>query len=157
MHQKYVSTWFFLNGRKFHEIFLTCYVCFTREYAPSPYWAPLNLVFSKVTLMSQQVIPVMVCPQSASNALPELGLVDESNFLVSNPQSCVIVQNDLWVEPNPRLNSLFASKAHVHWIMSLKNLTGKSLFIYLHCAPCARPMADDFLSFIANAILSFSF
>ena len=30
-------------------------------------------------------------PQSASNALPELGLVDESNFLVSNPQSCVIV------------------------------------------------------------------
>ena len=63
---------------------------------------------------------MLVWSQSASNALPEVDLVDESNFLVSNPQSCVIAQNDLWVEINPRLTSLFASKDHVNWTLSLK-------------------------------------
>ena len=35
-------------------------------------------------------------PQSASNDLPELGLVDELNFLVSNSQSRIIAQVGLW-------------------------------------------------------------
>ena len=48
-----------------------------------------------VSMIVEEVLPMMIVLKSASNALPELGLVDESNFLVSNPQSCVIVQNDL--------------------------------------------------------------
>ena len=41
-------------------VFLTCFASIRREYAPSPNRASPNLVFSKVTLMSQQVIPVLV-------------------------------------------------------------------------------------------------
>ena len=66
---------------------------------------------------------MLVWSQGASNALQELGLVDESNFPVSNPQSCVIVQNDLWVKPNPRLNSLFASYTSKSHNFSFEKMT----------------------------------
>ena len=68
----------------------------TQEKNPTEFVRFLQFGTNLVSLIVEEVLPMMVVPQSASNALPELGLVDELNFLVLNPQSWIIAQVSLW-------------------------------------------------------------
>ena len=49
--------------------------------------------------------------------------VYESDIKIQNFCSSEIAQVSLWSSQNPRMNSLFASKAYMYRILSLKNLT----------------------------------
>ena len=59
----------------------------TQEKNPSQFARFPHFGTNLVSLIEEEVLPMMVVFKSASNALPEHGLVDELNFLVLNPQS----------------------------------------------------------------------
>ena len=74
--------------------------------------------------MVKEVLPDDGWPPVSTTASSEPSKVYELNFKILNFKSCTILQTDLWFLYILRLNSLFASKAHVRWTLSLKNLTG---------------------------------
>ena len=111
------------------SLHLTRNASISQEKIPSQFLRYSQFCTKLVAMMVKKVLPDDSWPSVSSTVSPEQPKEYELKILVSYPQSWVIVQNDLWVEPNPRLNSHFASKAHVNWILSLKNLTGMFTFL----------------------------
>ena len=56
LDRKYIN----FKVKIYNFVFLTCFASFTREYAPSPNQALPNLAYLKVTLMTQQLIPMLL-------------------------------------------------------------------------------------------------
>ena len=115
------------NGLTFY---LTCHVCISQEKIPSAFIRFSKFCPNLVSIMVKEVLPDDGLPPTSTKASPEQSKVYELNFKIQNFMSSFIFQNDLWLLHNSRLNSLFASKAHVQWNLSLKNLTLCLLFLY---------------------------
>ena len=117
--------------------YLTHNVCFSQEKIPSVFIRISQFCTNLVTMMVEEVLPYDGWPPPSSSASPEPSKVYELSFQVQNFKSRVLFQNDLWFLYNSRLNSLFASKAHVYQILSLKKFDWSPCLFTFFCGHCA--------------------
>ena len=132
---------------------LTCHVCITQAKIPSQFVRFSMFCPNLVSMVVRKVLPDDGWPPASTTASPEPSKLYELNFKILNFKSTTIVQNDLWFLYISRLNSLFASKAHEHWTLSLKNLTGihLCLLFFVRTAPMAPGIDFSIYSNFWNA------